>query len=271
MAEVKISELTSATTPLAGTEVVPIVQGGVTKKVAVSNFGGSLPAWIETNATDLTLWNNGKGNIATNTSFGDGALKSNTSGSNNTILGRNASDASTTAQSNVAIGPEALGAATTGSYNVAIGRSTMPSLTTGGSNIAIGHQALFSATTGGGNIVIGENAGASITTSTSNVCIQGDCVGNLNIAIGPATANANYCIAMGWGAYAVGDNAIAIGGGTSVAADSVGIGTGATASGPNQIAFGSSFSALGTVGINPLGQKYWEVIINGVTEQILLS
>lgn len=36
MAEVKISALTSATTPLAGTEVVPIVQGGVTKKVAVS-------------------------------------------------------------------------------------------------------------------------------------------------------------------------------------------------------------------------------------------
>lgn len=36
MAEVKISELTSATTPLAGTETVPIVQGGVTKKVAVS-------------------------------------------------------------------------------------------------------------------------------------------------------------------------------------------------------------------------------------------
>jgi hypothetical protein len=41
MAEVKISELTSATTPLAGTETVPIVQGGVTKKVSVSNFGGA--------------------------------------------------------------------------------------------------------------------------------------------------------------------------------------------------------------------------------------
>ena len=40
MAEVKISELTSATTPLAGTETVPIVQGGVTKKVAVSEIGG---------------------------------------------------------------------------------------------------------------------------------------------------------------------------------------------------------------------------------------
>jgi hypothetical protein len=35
------SALTAATTPLAGTEVVPIIQGGVTKKVAVSNLVGS--------------------------------------------------------------------------------------------------------------------------------------------------------------------------------------------------------------------------------------
>ena len=39
MANTTISALPSATTPLAGTEVVPIVQGGVTKKVAVSNIG----------------------------------------------------------------------------------------------------------------------------------------------------------------------------------------------------------------------------------------
>ena len=40
MANKKISELASATTPLAGTELVEVVQGGVNKKVAVSNFGG---------------------------------------------------------------------------------------------------------------------------------------------------------------------------------------------------------------------------------------
>lgn len=38
MADKKISELTGATTPLAGTEELPLVQGGVTKKVAASNF-----------------------------------------------------------------------------------------------------------------------------------------------------------------------------------------------------------------------------------------
>lgn len=41
MADSKISQLTSATTPLSGTEVVPIVQNGVTKKVAVSEIIGT--------------------------------------------------------------------------------------------------------------------------------------------------------------------------------------------------------------------------------------
>ena len=40
MANKKISELTSASLPLAGTEEIPIVQSGVTKKVAVSEFDG---------------------------------------------------------------------------------------------------------------------------------------------------------------------------------------------------------------------------------------
>jgi len=40
MSDTTISALPSATTPLSGSEVVPIVQGGVTKKVAVSYVGG---------------------------------------------------------------------------------------------------------------------------------------------------------------------------------------------------------------------------------------
>lgn len=38
MADQKISALTGATTPLAGTEVLPIVQSGTTKKVSVANL-----------------------------------------------------------------------------------------------------------------------------------------------------------------------------------------------------------------------------------------
>jgi hypothetical protein len=51
MADKKISALTGATTPLAGTEVLPIVQSGSTVKVAVSD----LTAGRAISATQLTL------------------------------------------------------------------------------------------------------------------------------------------------------------------------------------------------------------------------
>jgi len=51
MADKKISALTGATTPLAGTEVLPIVQSGSTVKVAVSD----LTAGRAVSATQLTL------------------------------------------------------------------------------------------------------------------------------------------------------------------------------------------------------------------------
>lgn len=46
MAQTKISQLPDATTPLAGTEIVPLLQGGVNKKTAVSNLpGGGAATW----------------------------------------------------------------------------------------------------------------------------------------------------------------------------------------------------------------------------------
>ena len=51
MADKKISALTAASTPLAGTEVLPIVQSGATVKVAVSD----LTAGRAISATQLTL------------------------------------------------------------------------------------------------------------------------------------------------------------------------------------------------------------------------
>ena len=51
MADTKISALTASTTPLAGTEVLPIVQGGVTKQVSVAN----LTAGRAISATQVTL------------------------------------------------------------------------------------------------------------------------------------------------------------------------------------------------------------------------
>jgi hypothetical protein len=41
MADLKISQLTGATTPLAGTEVLPIVQTGTTKKITITELTGT--------------------------------------------------------------------------------------------------------------------------------------------------------------------------------------------------------------------------------------
>ena len=51
MADTKISALTASTTPLAGTEVLPIVQSGATKQVSVAN----LTAGRAISATQITL------------------------------------------------------------------------------------------------------------------------------------------------------------------------------------------------------------------------
>jgi hypothetical protein len=51
MADTKISALPASTTPLAGTEVLPIVQSGATKQVSVAN----LTAGRALSATELTL------------------------------------------------------------------------------------------------------------------------------------------------------------------------------------------------------------------------
>ncbi len=61
----KISELTAATTPLAGTELVEVVQSGASKKVAVSNFGGS---GTPGGSTTQVQYNNG-GAFAGSSSF----------------------------------------------------------------------------------------------------------------------------------------------------------------------------------------------------------
>jgi len=52
MADQKISQLTAATTPLDGTEVLPIVQSGATKKVANNDLR---PKQIQSNATSGVL------------------------------------------------------------------------------------------------------------------------------------------------------------------------------------------------------------------------
>lgn len=68
MADTKISALTAATTPLAGTEVLPIVQSGTTKQVSVANLTDGLSTIPVskggTGATTLTGYLKGNGTSA---------------------------------------------------------------------------------------------------------------------------------------------------------------------------------------------------------------
>lgn len=64
MADLKISALTSATTPLAGTEVVPLVQSSTTKKVSVENLVNGYAA--STNPT-FSAYGNAAQTITTDT------------------------------------------------------------------------------------------------------------------------------------------------------------------------------------------------------------
>lgn len=54
MAEVKISALPAATTPLAGTELVPVVQGGVTKQVAAIAFATDISGKVSKTGDTMT-------------------------------------------------------------------------------------------------------------------------------------------------------------------------------------------------------------------------
>lgn len=68
MPDVKISALPSATTPLAGTEVLPIVQGGTTDQVSVAN----LTAGRSVAASGLAIDANSSGNAVRITQTGAG-------------------------------------------------------------------------------------------------------------------------------------------------------------------------------------------------------
>lgn len=78
MADAKISALPSATTPLAGTEVLPIVQSSTTRKVAVSD----LTAGRNVSMADLTTTGNTVlGNASTDTlNVGNGDIVKDASG-----------------------------------------------------------------------------------------------------------------------------------------------------------------------------------------------
>ena len=201
MADKKISALTSATTPLAGTEVLPIVQSSTTVKVAVSDLtagravsAASLTATTTLGVTGVSTLTGGAvvqgltvglggGAVGTNTAVGSGALASNSSGTTNTAFGQATLFTNGTGIQNTASGANALQNNSVGSANVAVGQGAMFTSTTASDNTAIGTSALFFNDTGASNTALGRYTLVSNTTASNNTAV-GYQAGYLSTGIG---------------------------------------------------------------------------------------
>jgi hypothetical protein len=163
----------------------------------------ALPSMFEFNETDKTMWNNGKANIGTNTSFGDGALIGSSAGTDNTAIGYRALFSNSFQGASI----------------TAIGSLALTSNTTGSNNTAIGNNALVSNSTGSNNISIGQQSGQTYQNISTSIFI-----GNQTAASGENQTNQ---IVIGHGATGHGSNTVTLGNGsitTTVLRANVGIG-----------------------------------------------
>jgi len=233
MSNVKISALPAATTPLAGTEVVPIVQAGVTAQVAVSNFttAAATPTVLGTVYGKMTT----SGGTPFLTALGYNAGVS-TTGVSNTAVGASALFTNSTSTNNTAVGYQASYGGTL-SYNVAIGTQA---LYTGGNNdnVGIGYQALYTeGNTGNGqNVAIGSGASRVSTASAyNNVCVgyragYVQTTGVANVIVGAASG----------AAFTTGQSVTIVGGGAGAV---LATGGGGTYIGANATASSSSVAS----------------------------
>lgn len=135
MADTKISALPASTTPLAGTEVLPIVQSGATKQVSVAN----LTAGRALSAAELTLTT---GNLIV--ASGQGIDFSATPGTGTSELLDDYEEGTFT--------PTVLGSSSAGTanYTVQVGRYTKV-----GNRVFISGRIVYNTLTGTGNMLVG--------------------------------------------------------------------------------------------------------------------
>lgn len=191
------ANITLTTTGTSGAATYNISTGAL--NIPQYSGGGGGIAWLESNATDLTVWNNGKGNVLTNTSFGDFALKSYTSlNGGSTAIGFSALQSNTSGYSNTAVGSSALSQNTSGINNIAVGTTSMQNNTTGVSNTAVGYQSMQTNTAGGSNTALGCQA-MGVAPSGNNNTATG--AFSLVYTSGSAnTANGSYSLNQAVGA-----------------------------------------------------------------------
>ena len=152
----------------------------------------------------------GKGNVVTNTVFGNAALANNVDGRFNTAIGFSVLDSNSSGQQNTAIGYSAMQNNTTGTFNTACGRDALLSNTTSNENSAFGCFAMAKNTTGEANVAVGIFALNENTSGAGNVAMGRSALvlnttGNANVAIGIRALRNNH---TGSKLVAVGDSAL---------------------------------------------------------------
>ena len=148
---------------------------------SVELFAKSTIDWTATISAKqeiLSATATGKGGIANNVAFGNGALFSNTTGFVNTAIGDSSAYSKTTGNSNIAIGSNALYFNTSGGSNVAIGPNAMTSENIGTGNIAIGGGSLNSTTFGSYNIGLGASSRTATSGDDYSIVIGYQAIGN---------------------------------------------------------------------------------------------
>ena len=169
---------------------------------------------------------------------------------------------------NTAIGFESQSVNSTGVYNTSLGFRASKFLQTGSGNIAIGEFALQDNTAGFNNVCIGYTAGwktqGSNNTAIGRTSLQNNTTGELNVAVGSGSLSANVS-----GSH---NSALGVNANSGNFSGSVILGDTATATADNQFVVGSSTYNAGAVVTATVAQaKVWNVVINGVAEQILLA
>jgi hypothetical protein len=244
-------------TPYSNTKIIGSNADGTTANFTVESLATFIAtggiSFLEFDDTTKTIWNNGHGDILSNTSFGDGSLISNTDGYGNTSYGFQSLSLNTTGGGNTSYGSNSLEKNTSGGGNTSVGAASLYENTTGGGNTSVGAGSLNENTTGSSNTSIGCSTLGLNTTGGSNIAVgegslQFNTTGSSNISIGNFTESANH------------DNCIIIG-------------TLATATSNNQIVIGSTDTPVGsvtTVGTFTPSHKF-KVLLNGVEYWIQLD
>ena len=200
MADAKISALSPASA-LAGTEVLPIVQSGSTKKVATDDLTVKN---VRSNASTGILQITGPAAAATRTMTVPNANFTaartdaaqtftgvQTFSSDLVVNGIAVGKGGSSIASNTAVGVSALAANTTGTFNTAVGVSALAANNAAGYNVAVGRTALTTNTVGVENTALGTNT------------LQSNLDGSYNFAGGVyslvTNASGNQNTAAGWG------------------------------------------------------------------------